>query len=137
MITEGIVIKLKADTTLAALTTEIVPVGIVKGLKSPCIVYHVGTNPDLNDAQGATGYRLARFQFDCYSGSNYTEAKKVAKALRGALGTFKDTTLTDADSTFVQGCLIDFESDMPFVPTATKTIEFRTMVQVSVWYKES
>jgi hypothetical protein len=137
MITEGIVTLLRADTALSALTGEIVPVGMVKGLKSPYIVYHIGTALDTKDTEGSTGYRLARFQFDCYSGTSATEARKVAKAVRAVLQNFKNQTLSDADNTFVQACLIDFETDPPFVPTAMKTIDFRVLVQVSVFYKES
>lgn len=112
------------------------PIGQVKGIISPAIVYHVGTALDTKDTQGSTGFRLARFQFDVYSQKSYTEAKTVAKALRGVLQHFKNTTLTDSDNTFVQGCLIDFESDGTFVATGTKDIEYRTLIQVSIWYKE-
>lgn len=136
MITDGVVILMKADPTLSALTTEIVPVGIIKGVKSPCIVYHVGTNLDTIDMQGSTGYRMARFQFDCYSGSSYTEAKTVAKAVRGVFQNFNNTTLADSNSTFVQAALISQESDMPFVAQGNQAIEFRVMVEVSVFYKE-
>jgi len=137
MITDGIVQLLLADPTLSGMTSCIVPVGKVKGVKSPGIVYHIGTTLDTKDAQGSTGYRLARFQFDSYSSLSYTEAKALARAVRGVLENFRGETLSDPDSTFVQGCLVDFETDMPFVPEGLVTIEYRVMVQVSVWYKES
>jgi hypothetical protein len=136
MIQEGINQLLKADPTLSALTTQIVPVGVVKGVTSPYIVYHIGTALDTLDTQGSTGYRLARFQFDAYSTLSYAEAKAVVKAIRGVLQNFQNTALSDSDSTFVQGCLIDMESDMPFVPQGVASIEYRVMVQVSVFYKE-
>jgi hypothetical protein len=136
MITDGIITLLKNDATLSALTTQIMPTGAVKLPQPPYIVYHIGTTLDTNTVQGATGYRLARFQFDCYS-NLYTEAKKIIKAVRGVLQNFKNTTLSDTDATFVQACLIDFESDMPMVQQGTAGVFFRVMVQVSVWYKES
>jgi hypothetical protein len=137
-IQEGIVMLLNADTTVSGLVgaNSIIPVGVVMGVKSPLIVYHIGTALDTLDTEGSTGYRTARFQFDCYSTLSYTEVKAVAKAVRHALQNFKNEILADADGTFVQGCLIDFESDMPFVSTGIKTIEYRVMVQISVFYLE-
>lgn len=135
MLTDGLIRRLKADPTLSALTMEIVPVGIVKGIKSPCIVYQIGTVLDTREATGSSGYRLARCQFDCYSASSYAESKNVAKAVRGIFKSFHDQTLLDG--TYVQAALIDFESDEPFVPTGVQAIEFRTLVQVSVWYRET
>lgn len=131
---DGIITLLKADPTLSALTTAIVPVGMVKGISSPCIVYHIGTQLDTLDTSGSTGYRVARFQFDAYSASSYTEAKSVAKAIRGVLQNYRNSALSDG--TFVQACAIDMESDLPFVAQSVQSIEFRTMVQVSVFYKE-
>jgi uncharacterized protein DUF3168 len=134
MIQDGIITLLKADPTLSALTTAIVPVGMVKGITSPCIVYHIGTTHDTIDTTGSTAFRQARFQFDAYSAASYKEAKSVAYALRHVLQNYQNSTL--ADGTFLLACMIDMESDMPFVPQGVQTIEFRVMVQVSVFYKE-
>jgi hypothetical protein len=137
MIQDGITILLKANAGVSALTTSIIPVGVSQGTVSPCIVYHIGTELDTVDVKGSTGYRCARFQFDCYSAKSYTEAKAVARAVRLALQNLQNTPLTDADTTFVQGCMVDMESDMPFVPEGLDSIEYRVMVQVSVWFLES
>ena len=138
-ITSGIVQYLLANSAVVAAlgtspNTSIVPVGLVKGIISPYIVYHIGTTLDTNDALGATGYRLARVQFDCYSTLSYTEAKALAKAVRGVFQNLQNTTLSDG--TFVQGCLISQESDMPWVPEGISTVEYRVMVEVTVFYRE-
>jgi hypothetical protein len=134
MITDGIVSLLKSDPTLSALTTEIRPVGMVKGMKSPAIVYHIGTALPQYDAAGDSGYMMARLQFDSYSSLSYTEARNVAKALRDVLKNLKNTTLTDG--TFVRASFANPPIDMPFVAEGVQTIEYRVMVEVAIHYLE-
>lgn len=136
MITDGIVALLKADATLSALTTRLAPVGAANGLKSPFVIYHIGTATPQYDSQGDSGYQCARFQFDCYSGTSYTEARTVAVALRNVLKNVKNTTLSDANSTFVQAMFADPPVDLTFVPQGgTQSIEYRVMVQVEVHFQ--
>jgi hypothetical protein len=130
-------LQLLADPTFSALTASVVPVGNIKGIVSPFVVYHIGTQLDTADVGGSTGYRTARVQYDCYSSLSYAEAKAVAKAVRGVWEHFQSATLPDADTTFVQGCLISQESDLSEIPTGSSSVEYRVMVEVTALYQES
>src|SRR5271154_6011915 len=116
MITDGIVQLLLADPGVSAMTKTIQPSGAIKIKVSPHIVYKLGPTTDTLDTTGSTGQRLARFVFDCISGSSYTEAKALAQAVRKALDHVAYITLPDKDATQLQSSLVDFEIDSPITP---------------------
>lgn len=143
---DGMVLKLQADPTYSSLigAQSTVPVGAVKatvgtalGTVYPCVVYHQGTILDLVDVHGSTGNRTARVQFDAYSAKSYTEAKAVAKAIRGVFQNLNNITLPDTNSTFVHSFFITMESDETLVPEGVLTVEYRVMVEIEVNYFES
>jgi formylmethanofuran dehydrogenase subunit A len=136
---DGMVLALQANTaynTLVA-TNSTVPVGAVKNVSYPMVVYHQGTIQDLADTKGSTGYRTARVQFDAYSAKSYTEAKAIAKAIRGVFQNNNNVTLTDSSSTFVQSFFVTQESDLTMIPQGALTVEYRVMVEITASYKES
>lgn len=136
---DGMVLTLQADPTYSSLvnSTSTVPVGAVKNLTYPIVVYHQGTIVDLLDVNGSTGNRTARVQFDAYSAKSYTEAKSIAKAIRNVFQNLNNVRLPDSDSTLVQAFYITQESDLTMVPQGVLTVEYRIMVEVEVLYVES
>jgi hypothetical protein len=137
MITDGIVQFLLANPTVSGMTKTITPSAGIKVKVSPYIVYKLGPTVDTLDTFGSTGQRLARFVFDCVSGSNYTEAKALAQAVRKALDKVAYITLPDADATQLQSSLVDFEFDSSIVPTGQINADWRVTVQISIGYIES
>jgi hypothetical protein len=135
MITDGLITYLKSTDALSPI--DIVPVGAIKGVRSPCVVYHIGTAVPLYTSRGDTGWQIARFQFDVYSGTSYTEARRVATSLRDALNQAIGTILDDSESTFVYGVFSDPPVDMPYESKGTPTIEYRVMVQSDVHFLDS
>lgn len=136
---EGMVLKLQADSTYSSLvdTLSTVPVGAVKNKVYPLVVYHQGTVLDELDVNGSTGWRTARVQFDSYSAVSYTEAKAIAKAIRNVFKNLNNTTLPDADATFVSAFWITMEGDLTMIPQGAVTVEYRAMVEITANYKES
>jgi uncharacterized protein DUF3168 len=139
MLQDGMVLALQANSTYNSLvaTNGTVPVGAVKNVSYPMVVYHQGTVVDLLDVNGSTGNRTARVQFDAYSAKSYTEAKAIAKAIRGVFQNLNNVTLSDSSSTFVQAFYITQESDLTMIPQGALTIEYRVMVEITALYKES
>jgi hypothetical protein len=135
MITDGIITYLKAFNNLSPI--QISPVGSVKNLKSPFVIYHVATAQALYSSQGDTGLQLARFQFDVYSATSYTEARTVATTLRDALNTLMNTTLDDPESTFVYAAFSDPPVDLSEIPKGNQTVEYRVMVQSDIHFLDS
>lgn len=136
-ITDGIVIFLLNDPGVSGMTQYIVPSAAVKPKVSPYIVYKLGPTTDVLDTQGSTGNRHARFIFDCVSGSSYTDAKNLAKAVRQALDKVAYVTLPDHDNTLLESSLVDFEFDSSIVPTGQINADWRVTVQISIGYIES
>jgi hypothetical protein len=137
VITDGIVQYLLANPTVSGMTKTIQPSAAIKIKVSPHIVYKLGPTLDTLDTEGSTGQRLARFVFDCVSGSSYTEAKALAQAVRKALDKVAYITLNDADHTQLQSSLVDFEFDNSIVPTGQINADYRVTVQISIGYIES
>jgi hypothetical protein len=135
MITDGLIMYLKTNDTLSSI--DIVPVGAVKGVKSPCIVYHIGTAVPLYASRGDTGWQIARFQFDVYSATSYTEARTIATTVRDTLNSLIGGTLADSESTFVYGVFSDPPVDMPYEAKGLQSIEYRVMVQADVHFLDS
>ena len=136
---DGMVLKLQADATYSSLvaSASTVPVGAIKNVSYPIVVYHQGTILDLPDTHGSTGTRTARVQFDAYSAKSYTEAKAIIKSIRNVFQHYQNSTLPDASATFVQACFISNESDLTMIPQGVLTVEYRVMVEVEVTYVES
>jgi hypothetical protein len=135
---DGMVLLLQQDRTYSSLVNPLstVPVGAVNKQVYPVVVYHQGTQYDLLDVNGSTGNRTARVQFDAYSAKSYTEAKAIAKAIRGVFSNLNNTVLPDASSTFVQCFYVSQEADMTMIPQGVLTVEYRVMVEIEVMYFE-
>jgi hypothetical protein len=131
-ISDGLVALLLNNAGVTALTSCILPVGSVKGIVDPCIIYHIGTGVSTYTAKGDAGLPMVRFQFDCYSSKNRQTAMAVATAVRNALKSVIGQTLSDG--TYVYACMCDPAIDLPFVAQGTQSAEFRVMVQVEVTY---
>jgi hypothetical protein len=138
MLADGMLLLLQADSTYNSLvdTLSTVPVGAVNKQVYPLVVYHQSTVLDLLDVNGSTGNRTARVQFDAYSAKSYTEAKTIAKAIRGVFQNLNNVTLPDTSATFVQAFLITQESDMTVIPQGMLTIDYRVMVEIECLYVE-
>jgi hypothetical protein len=136
---DGMVLLLQNNSTYNSLVAPLstMPVGAVNKQVYPIVVYHQGTVIDLLDVNGSTGNRTARVQFDAYSAKSYTEAKAIIKTIRQVFQNLNNTTLPDADATFVQGCYITMESDLTMIPQGVQNVEYRVMVEIEVAYLES
>jgi Protein of unknown function (DUF3168) len=142
MIADAIVYLLKNDDGVKALTKHIIPSVLVGKVISPYVIYHVATTEDDYDTDGNTGYRVARFQFDAYSGLNQRQAKAVIYAIRQALGSLRGT-IEDPEGgsppTFVEikGTFVVQEIDMTFQPgPSEQAVDWRTMCQILIHYQE-
>ena len=133
----GIVSLLNSNTGLTNLigSNSIVPVGQVKGVSSPFVVYHISSGDPTYSAKGDTELQMIRFQFDCYSSKNHLEAWNVAVALRTAIKNTINQTLTDG--TFVYACVASPPVDLTMVAEGTASIDFRVMVEVEVHFLTS
>jgi Protein of unknown function (DUF3168) len=120
-----------ALTTLIGSANSIRPVGQVKGVADPFVVYHIATGVPTYSAAGDTGKQMVRVQFDAYSQSRAT-AMAVAVALRNALKNVINQTLPDG--TYCYACVCDPPVDLTIIQQGTGSIETRVMVEVEVHY---
>lgn len=132
----GIVSLLNSNATLSNLigANAIIPVGTAKSVSDPYVIYHISSSEPTYTASGATALECTRFQFDCYSSVHLT-AYNVAVALQNAIKNTINTTLTDG--TTVYGCVAYPPVDLTMVAQGNKSIEFRVMVEVEVYYLNS
>jgi hypothetical protein len=139
MLSDGIVLTLQDDATYSSLVAakSTVPVGMVKNVVYPLVVYHLHDVTDVLDFNGSTGNRRAMVQLDCYSAKSMLEARTVSKAVREVFQNFNNVTLPDADATFVQAVYITNESDQTMIPQGIQTVEYRILVELEVFYLES
>lgn len=129
MIEQGLVKLLQAIPAV----TAIAPVGgflaqLSADQKLPSWTYQVVSNPTDYELAGPVALGMARFQLDCY-GDTGAQVIRLARAIDDALTGFHGT-LTDDDSTQVQGCfrsnLIDFFDD--------SARNYRRMLEYEIWF---
>ena len=92
---------LSADATLAALvSTKIYALRIPNGTKLPCVTFQRINGIPANTLGGHSGLEKIELQIDAW-GRNLSEAKSVAKAVRGAMpatgAAWGAHLITDAD----------------------------------------
>jgi hypothetical protein len=84
-----------------------------KDFTLPSWSYVIVSDPVDYELTGPVALGSTRIQIDCY-GANGADAIRLAKAIDAVLNGYRGT-MTDADSTFVQGCFrtnkIDFFDD--------------------------
>lgn len=103
----------------------------------PAVVYQVVvTADDAYSFQGANPFRRKRFQFDAYA-QKYQDAVKASMAVREVLKSYSGT-LSDEDSTLVNGCIVVGEMDFPYEPGGGTTgFVHRRVLEVDVFHTES
>lgn len=88
-----------------------------RGYGLPAIAIHRYGGSQEYQADGPAGTREDQIQLDCYAEDPET-AQQVAEAVRTLLASFRGTL---PDGTVVQGCFLEREMDMPFMPKADTT----------------
>ena len=124
---------LLADSSLQALVVDrIYWTQIPQGAERPYIILSVVSSvPDVTFA-GATGLVQSRVQFDCW-GSDYYEAKNVARAIDTLLNGRKLTTPASGGTRF-EGFFIEAERDGHDDVEAPDDL-FRTSLDFIIWHK--
>jgi hypothetical protein len=103
------------------------------GATEPLIVFQTPVTQDLGyHAQGASGLRMARLQFDSYA-KKYADTIKVKDAVRSVLQSFSGNL---PDGTPVNGCIVVRDMDFPFEP-GNSGYSFRRLLEIDVQYTEA
>jgi hypothetical protein len=96
-------------------TTGIFPVAAISTPALPYIVFfEISATPN-NVMEGVNRYQSARYRFTCY-GSDFTNAKRVSRALKLQLQGYKGVWYSLADNSAqveIQGAWLAFEGDNP------------------------
>jgi hypothetical protein len=100
----------------------------------PVVVFTVASTVDLYSAQGASGYRTKRMQFDSYA-PKYNDALAVSEAIRAALQSFTGTVNDGNTDIPVLSVITIADMDFPFEPGSADRI-FRRMLEFEVTYTE-
>lgn len=138
MVENGIYQLLRDDSGLQDVIDKRIYGGrLPKDAAYPAVVFQVPFAGDpAYSFQGANRFRVKRFQFDSYA-EKYTDAVKASDAVREVLKSFSGT-LSDQDSTLVNGCIVVGEMDFPYEPGGGSTgFVHRRMLEVEVQYTES
>jgi hypothetical protein len=137
-IEQGLFQLIQTDATVSSLVNMAQGKGLYwilapKGSVYPQIVLSRVATSDVYTFKGATGFRNALFQVDCYA-SLYYPSRAIADAVRGLLQSYVGT-LADTDLTSVAAVLTTKDWDMPYEEGATGFV-FRSMLEFRVWYSE-
>lgn len=125
-----LVALLKADGTVAAITTRVQPIRINQVGELPAITYQLISTSPVNHATGTTDTTEARIQIDCWA-STYDGSKTLADAARGALSGVADDS---GDPQISMSHLVG-EQDLPESPDPGEdTIIHRVSQDYLVWY---
>lgn len=126
MLLDGIVAQVLADGPTAALVAaNVFKNELPRGYVLPAIAVHRYGGSQEYQYNGPVGTREDKVQFDCY-GPDAETAQEVAEAVRAALLAFVGTL---PDGTVVQGCYLEINMDVPFLPHAdAKGIANRSML---------
>ncbi len=133
MIEQGIVALVQGDPTVSGIaSTGGFAANLPKDHPLPSWTHKGVTEKPSYTFKGPVNVRPRRLQIDCY-GYVFADCILLADAIDAVLSGFSGT-LTDPDSTFVQGCFrtnqIDFELD-----TASRT--FRRMIEYELWFEKN
>jgi len=117
MMLDGIISLITADTAVTSLLSSAGAVYksvLPRGYVLPAIAVHrYGGTKDYEFA-GPVGPREDQIQVDCY-GADPETAQQVTEAVRTLLVGYTGTL---SDGTVVQGCFLERDMDMPFLPHA-------------------
>lgn len=121
---------LKADGTVAAITTRVQPVKANQAGSFPLITYQrISTSP-VNHATGTTDTTECRIQVDCWA-ETYVGSKALADAVRGALSGVADGS---GDPQLSMIHLVS-EIDLPESPDPGEdTTIYRVSQDYLIWY---
>jgi len=136
MVENGLYQLLRDDDGVSALIAgRIFASSLPKVPKLPAVVYQVVvTTDDDYSFEGANRFRRKRFQFDSYA-EKYDDARQLSDTVRDVLKSFSGT-LSDEDSTLVNGCKVAGEMDLPEEPGSGTFVHRRTL-EVDVWHTEA
>jgi len=98
------------ETVLAAVVGRIYPQKAPQNADMPYLVYHRIGGESMHHLGGAAGLAYARIQIDAVS-TNYTTAKSLAIAIRGALHAYQGTVTVGESTLKIQSCFRDGETD--------------------------
>jgi hypothetical protein len=139
MIEEGLVQRLLADTSIAAMlvgqTNRIYPLVMPQRVEGdppniPCIVYRRSGSSRDTTFCATDNLVSATFQLDSYA-ANYTHARQLARLVRRRLVDFTGT-LTDTDATQVDSIFLSTEFDLDDPDPGL----YRVSQTFNVWYRE-
>lgn len=98
----------------ALITGRIYKSVLPRGYTLPALVIHRYGGSQEYQLDGPAGVREDQVQVDCYA-VDADGAQALAEAVRAALVSFTGTL---SDNTIVQGCFLERDMDMPFLPHA-------------------
>jgi len=106
-----------------------------KGAIVPYIVLSRVATTDVYDTNGATGFRGALFQVDCYATDYYT-SRSIALAVRSLLESYAGN-LPDTDETAVTAVFTEKDWDMPFEEGSGKGFVYRALLQFRIFHYDN
>lgn len=128
MKTSTLVSLLSGDSSITALLsapTAISEQALPRGFALPAIVVHRYNGGQDQAFDGPSGVREDNFQIDVY-GLTADQCDAITDACRVLLTGYSGTL---SDGTAVQGCYLEQDRDMPFLPNADiKSLAFRSLL---------
>lgn len=126
MMLDGFIQLLTADSTVNGLITGRIYKNVLpRGYVLPAMVIHRYGGTQEYQYDGPVGTREDQVQVDCYS-ADPEVTQQLSEATRAVLSDFKGQL---PDNTVVQGCFLERDMDMPFLPHAdTKGMSTRSML---------
>jgi hypothetical protein len=134
MLETGLFQLITTDPTVSALIgTRLDFAKLLKNRTLPAAVMQLITTKEVYSASGANNLRYKRVQFDSYS-TDYLQAVSTSDAIRNLLKSKAGFALPDG--TFVNGCIVSQDRDMPYEDGATGYV-YRRMLEVIIQHTEA
>jgi hypothetical protein len=135
MLEQGLWKLLTQDSDVSALVSNRVYFVLApKGSVLPQIVLSRVATGDIYDVSGATGFRDALFQVDCYA-TDYYSTRAISLAVRMLLESYKGN-LPDVDTTPVSAVFTEKDWDMPY-EQGGKGFVFRSLLEFRVHHYDT
>lgn len=137
-IEEGLVTRIKADDSIAAILGERVYPGLIDERESlPAIAYESQGDEPAMHMGGASGISRATLLLNCWGGSQQSEratAKSLREELRNNLNGFRGLM----GSHFVRACFLSDGGDITFTSPANQNLRaYGVQLEVTLWYTET